>query len=535
MPAAIGPLGPLLADPARARSEPVQSGGGSAFAKILETEGRSDQASPEKDGEHADGAGSAAVLAFSAQPHPSAEDTATGDDPADTEQVSEASDLIAVVPAPKTTAAAAPTSEAEAERAASIADERGQNEARPENAVKPAGDVKVDDVAVKNADSLEIPTTLRPAVEAKPEGNIAQADARPTNASRPTPNSDILSAKPVSDRPARATVVDQNIANEFLPGDAAAERAESSASEPSKVAELKADKAAISDTMINARAKIKGSEAPGRPDLVLASLNPGAHLSESATGRLKDVPATAAPATVGPALIDPEAAPQTERGNMQPAITTSQLAAETTTQSSAFLNGGLELSAQASGSGDSGQQAPVLSVAAGAPASAPVAAQAPVAGATGFGGMMTPAQATIVAAPQEIVDIVSNKLAGGDKPDRIMVQLDPPELGRVSIEFKFDAQGLQQVAVRADTPEAMKQLRLLHFDLVQSLEQHGLSARDMTFSEGSANGSQNQQPSEFIDYTAVADNEAESMPAPALLQTRRAPITIGASGLNIKL
>ena len=149
--------------------------------------------------------------------------------------------------------------------------------------------------------------------------------------------------------------------------------------------------------------------------------------------------------------------------------------------------------------------------------------------------MMTPAQAMIVAAPLDIVDIVSNKLAGGDKPDRIMVQLDPPELGRVSIEFKFDAQGLQQVAVRADTPEAMKQLRLLHFDLVQSLEQHGLSARDMTFSEGSANGSQNQQPANFIDYTAVADNEAETMPPPALLQPHRAPITIGASGLNIKL
>ena len=528
MPAAIGPLGPLLADPARARSEPVQSGGGSAFAKILETEGRSDQASPEKDGEHADGAGSAAVLAFSAQSQPSAEDTDTGAGPADTEQVGETSDLIAVAPAPKTAAAAAPTSEAEAEPAASIANGRGQNEARPENAVKPAGDVKVDDIAVKNAESLDTQNTTRPAVEAKPEGRPVEANSSLADASRPTPEAEIISAK--SDGPVRAAIADQHTSNESLPSDAAVQRTESSGDEASKVAELKADKAAISDATLNARAEIRGSEAPGRPDLVLASLNPGAQVSERGTARLKDVPATATPAQ-----IDPEAVPRIERGDMQPAITPSQLSADSAAESSAFLSGGLEVSAQATGSGDSGQQVPVLSVAAGASASAPVAAQAPVAGATGFGAMMTPAQAMIIAAPQEIVDIVSNKLAGGDKPDRIMVQLDPPELGRVSIEFKFDAHGLQQVAVRADTPEAMKQLRLLHFDLVQSLEQHGLSARDMTFSEGSANGSQNQQPSEFIDYTSVADNEAETIPAPALLQTRRAPITIGASGLNIKL
>ena len=525
MPAAIGPLGPLLADPARARREPIESGGGSAFARILETDGQSDEASREKDGERSGGTGSAAVLALSSQSPAPVEDTAPKTDQADIEQLKETSDLVAVAPAPTTSEAAASTSEEEVNI---------KPAALPDAQATPAGHVKVDDAAGKNAASLDTPNTARPAAEARPEGKPVQAEIMPADAAGSTPETEVINAAPGSDGLVRGAVTDQQTSRDVLTSGAAAQHAEPAEGERSQAAELKSDKAAISDATINARTEIRGSEAPGRPDLVLASLTPGAQPSERATGRLKDVPATIAPATVGPAQIDPETTPRIERGNMQPAITTSQLAAESAAESSAFLSGGLEVSAQATGSGDNGQQAPVLSVAAGAPAPAPVAAQAP-ANAPAFGAMMTPAQAMIVAAPLDIVDLMSNKLAGGDKPDRIMVQLDPPELGRVSIEFKFDAQGLQQVAVRADTPEAMKQLRLLHFDLVQSLEQHGLSARDMTFSEGSANGSQNQQPANFIDYTAVADNEAETMPPPALLQPHRAPITIGASGLNIKL
>ena len=174
--------------------------------------------------------------------------------------------------------------------------------------------------------------------------------------------------------------------------------------------------------------------------------------------------------------------------------------------------------------------APLSAGSASAPG-APVTG-APVSG-PGIGAMMAPA--TMIAAPDDLVDIVSNKLGRGDKPDRITVQLDPPELGRVSIEFKFDAQGLQQVAVRAETADAMRQLRLMHFDLVQSLEQHGLSARDMSFSEGFAGGA-GQQPDGFIDYTGSAgDEEVTAAFVPAAMPQTRAPLAIGASGLNIKL
>jgi flagellar hook-length control protein FliK len=93
---------------------------------------------------------------------------------------------------------------------------------------------------------------------------------------------------------------------------------------------------------------------------------------------------------------------------------------------------------------------------------------------------MTPVQAVITASPAQIVDIVTQSAEDGQS-DRIVVQLDPPELGRVSIDFKFDAAGLQHVTITGETPEAMRQLRLMHFELVQSLERQGLNSQNMTF------------------------------------------------------
>lgn len=171
-----------------------------------------------------------------------------------------------------------------------------------------------------------------------------------------------------------------------------------------------------------------------------------------------------------------------------------------------------------------------------------IAAAAPVAGGpqpAATQPMMQPqAAVALVATPSEVVDIVSTRLAGDDRPDRITVQLDPPELGRVSIEFKFDAQGLQQVAVRGETAEAVRQLRLLHFDLVQSLEQQGLNARDMTFSQGFAERGFAQggnAPSPMLDAGMDAEFVQAAPPAPALIQANRLPVTHGGSGLNIKL
>lgn len=86
----------------------------------------------------------------------------------------------------------------------------------------------------------------------------------------------------------------------------------------------------------------------------------------------------------------------------------------------------------------------------------------------------------LIATATQLPDIVA-RATGNGQEDSIVVQLDPPELGRVSIDFKFDAQGLQHVTITAESPEAMRQLRQMHFELVQALERNGLSSQNMSF------------------------------------------------------
>ena len=140
-------------------------------------------------------------------------------------------------------------------------------------------------------------------------------------------------------------------------------------------------------------------------------------------------------------------------------------------------------------------------------------------------------QATLVAAPEEIVDIVSQKPSRADGRDRIMVQLDPPELGRISLDFKFDGQGLQHVTITGETPEAMRRLRLMHNELVQALEQHGLSGQDMSFQEQAQRQWNSHQAR---PVAAQGMDEAEMIAAPAVaLKPTLTRIT--SSGLDIRL
>lgn len=93
---------------------------------------------------------------------------------------------------------------------------------------------------------------------------------------------------------------------------------------------------------------------------------------------------------------------------------------------------------------------------------------------------LAPTHAVLIATPSQLPDIVA-RATHGERDDRITVQLDPPELGRISIDFKFDGQGLQHVTITAENPEAMRQLRQMHFELVQALERNGLSSQNMSF------------------------------------------------------
>lgn len=115
-----------------------------------------------------------------------------------------------------------------------------------------------------------------------------------------------------------------------------------------------------------------------------------------------------------------------------------------------------------------------------------------------------PAFAVVTASPAQIVDIVA-KTADDGQSDRVVVQLDPPELGRVSIDFKFDAQGLQHVTITSETPEAMRQLRQMHSELVQSLERHGIGSENMSFQHQQQGSPQPPPPNPFARTAALGD------------------------------
>lgn len=179
------------------------------------------------------------------------------------------------------------------------------------------------------------------------------------------------------------------------------------------------------------------------------------------------------------------------------------------------------------------QQQTFTGIAAGQPSSATPAAQPAAPAAAPVPAGMAQTNAILVAAPDDIVDVVSSRVSGGERPDRIAIQLDPPELGRVSIEFKFDGQTLQHVSVTGETPEAMTKLRQMHAQLVQSLEQHGLNARDMSFSQNTPQRDP-QQWAQAAQYGSTAAG-ADADTAPADILQPRAPIKVASGGLNIKL
>ncbi len=96
--------------------------------------------------------------------------------------------------------------------------------------------------------------------------------------------------------------------------------------------------------------------------------------------------------------------------------------------------------------------------------------------------------ATIAAQPQarmaEIPLHVAQHLASGSgTAERLVVQLDPPELGRVSIDFQFDARGMQQVVVTGETPDAVRQLRMMQAELAQSLDRYGIGGGNLLFAQ----------------------------------------------------
>lgn len=180
--------------------------------------------------------------------------------------------------------------------------------------------------------------------------------------------------------------------------------------------------------------------------------------------------------------------------------------------------------------GSSTQGAPALAAAASAPAaiqSSSLSVAVPPA--------MAPANAILVASPADITTIVSNAADNGDA-DRIVIQLDPPELGRVSIDFKFDANGLQHVTVTGESPEAMRQLRLMHFELTQALERHGITSQNMSFQQQQQNTQHTPTPNPFARQGLLNEASGAAALEPVIANNNQtSPRMLPGGRLDMKL
>ena len=152
-----------------------------------------------------------------------------------------------------------------------------------------------------------------------------------------------------------------------------------------------------------------------------------------------------------------------------------------------------------------------------------------------------PQNATIVSTPAALSETLTQALSSVDEQnERLVVQLDPPELGRVSIDYKFDGIQLQHVTVTGESPEAMRQLRQMHHELVQALEQHGLSSKDMSFQQRDSspgnNGSGWNTQSALEDDTGNSLSERSARSLEAAFPNNGTPDGLLEHGrLNLKL
>ncbi len=79
-------------------------------------------------------------------------------------------------------------------------------------------------------------------------------------------------------------------------------------------------------------------------------------------------------------------------------------------------------------------------------------------------------------------------LTAKETPKGVMVQLDPPEMGRVYIDFLFDADSRVTVVVKAENPESYNILRERSQEFMQMLNENGFSNVDLSFERQSADG-----------------------------------------------
>lgn len=90
----------------------------------------------------------------------------------------------------------------------------------------------------------------------------------------------------------------------------------------------------------------------------------------------------------------------------------------------------------------------------------------------------------------QLISVISQ--SEGDQQNRVYIQLDPPELGRLALDFKFDTQGLQQIIITSETQEALKRMRGQHFELVQALQENGMGESTVSYQQSHDNRGQSR-------------------------------------------
>ncbi|MEO9969875.1 MAG: flagellar hook-length control protein FliK, partial [Hyphomonadaceae bacterium] len=207
----------------------------------------------------------------------------------------------------------------------------------------------------------------------------------------------------------------------------------------------------------------------------------------------------------GPAAADPAIAPDTNAVPPQADITQipQDLPADTVSSDAAEIDAAVGQAIEATpATASDTSSSPILAGVQSAPAS-PLTTTA---AATPISGNLQ------LVKPLEIPAVLADALPTVDpENDRVVVQLDPPELGRVTIDFKFDGQVLQGVTITGESPEALRQLRQMHFELIQALEQNGLANDSLEFRQ-QASSEQGASQSQFqVDDT---DGEQAAPPPP---------------------
>ena len=145
---------------------------------------------------------------------------------------------------------------------------------------------------------------------------------------------------------------------------------------------------------------------------------------------------------------------------------------------------------------------------------------------------------TLVASPAEVPQIISQSLAQNEATERITIQLDPPELGRVAIDFQIDENGVHTVTITGENNEAIRKLRLMNFELLQALEQQGMAGRGFSLEYQSSDRAQDWAEAETgpgEDNEAEADQQTTSQPyhQPNALESRS--LALAGRGLNLRV